>query len=607
MTVLDSAKVVLAGDLDADRLREKYRHERDKRLRADGNDQYIEMAGDFAVYLDDPYTAPTPREPLFDDTEIVLIGGGFGGLLAGARLRQAGFDDIRIIEKGGDFGGTWYWNRYPGAACDVESYIYLPLLEEMGFMPRRKYTPAAEILDYSRRVAERFDLYRKACLHTEVTELCWDEGAGRWIVSTNRGDRMRARFVAMANGPAHKPKLPGIPGIEGFSGKIFHTARWDYDYTGGGPDGGLDRLADKRVGVIGTGATAVQCIPHLAQGAGHLYVFQRTPSSIDLRNDYETDPEWWAGLQPGWQKRRMENFTTLTSGLPADEDLIQDGWTDVITKFLRSTTIAGMGDGVSAEEIERADFAKMEQLRARIDASVSDPATAEALKPWYRQFCKRPCFHDDYLPAFNRPNVTLVDTAGRGVERITATGVVAAGREYPVDCLVLATGFEIGTSYTRRSGYDVIGTGGQRLSDKWAGGFATLHGMHVHGFPNLFIFNRDQSSHTINFTHSLDEISRHVAYILAEIRKQGGTRVEATAEAEQAWVATIIELSALNRDFLESCTPGFYNGEGRMNEAAARQGAGYGRGPNAFFKVLEEWRDAGGLAGLTIEAREEAA
>jgi cyclohexanone monooxygenase len=299
----------------------------------------------------------------------------------------------------------------------------------------------------------------------------------------------------------------------------------------------------------------------------------------------------------------MENFTNLTAGSPAeDEDLIQDGWTDVLTKFLRSTTIANNGKTAPADAVERADFAKMEQLRARIDTTVADPVTAEALKPWYRQFCKRPCFHDQYLPAFNRANVTLVDTGGKGVERITESGVVVAGSEYPIDCLVLATGFEIGTSYTRRSGYDVIGTGGQRLSEKWAKGFATLHGMHVHGFPNLFVFNRDQSSHTVNFTHSLDEISRHVAHILAEVRERGGTRVEATAEAEADWVATIIELSALNRDFLESCTPGFYNGEGRMNEAAARQGAGYGGGPDAFFKVLAQWRDRGDLAGLEIGA-----
>ena len=224
-----SARVPEIGGFDADALRARYRQERDKRLRSDGNAQYIEMGGRYAAFLDDPYTERVERAPIEDDSDIILIGGGFGGLLAAARLRLAGFEDIRIIEKAGDFGGTWYWNRYPGAACDVESYIYLPLLEEMGFMPVRKYTPAREILAYSKAIAERFDLYRNACLQTEVTELRWDEADRRWTVSTNRGDRMRARFVAMANGPAHKPKLPGIPGLESFRGHAFHTIRWDYD------------------------------------------------------------------------------------------------------------------------------------------------------------------------------------------------------------------------------------------------------------------------------------------------------------------------------------------------------------------------------------------
>ncbi|CAN7618654.1 NAD(P)/FAD-dependent oxidoreductase [Phenylobacterium sp. LjRoot225] len=592
-------------DFDADALREKYRQEREKRLRADGNRQYVEMGGRFASYLDDPYTEPFERAPLHDETEVILIGGGFGGLLAGARLREAGFTDIRIIEKGGDFGGTWYWNRYPGAACDVESYIYLPLLEEMGFMPRRKYTPAPEILDYSRRIAERFDLYRNACLQTMVTELRWDGASRRWIVSTNRGDRMRARFVAMANGPAHKPKLPGIPGLEAFKGHTFHTSRWDYDYTGGGPDGGLDRLSDKVIGVIGTGATAIQCIPHLGEAAKRLYVFQRTPSSVDVRDDRPTDLDWWKSLTPGWQKARMENFTTIVAGGQAEVDLINDGWTDVLTRFLRKETLAGLegSEHAASDAVELADFAKMEEIRARVATVVKDPATAEALKPYYRQFCKRPCFHDAYLPTFNRPNVSLIDTDGKGVERITERGVIAAGVEYPLDGLVFATGFEIGTSYTGRSGYDVVGAGGLRLSQKWAKGISSLHGMHVHGFPNLFIFMRDQSAHTVNFTHSLDEQSKHLAYILRAAKDRNAVRMEATRDAEDAWVETIIELAQLNQEFLERCTPGYYNGEGQINAEAAKRNAGYGRGPGAFFDVLDDWRNDGRLAGLTLEPR----
>jgi cation diffusion facilitator CzcD-associated flavoprotein CzcO len=375
---------------DPDELRRKYREERDKRLRSDGNEQYVEIAGEYARYLEDPYVEPIERAPLFDDVDVAVIGGGFGGLLAGARLREAGVEDIRVIEKGGDFGGTWYWNRYPGAACDVESYIYLPLLEELGYVPKEKYTHAPEILEHSRRIGEHFDLYRNACFQTEVTDMRWDDAEARWIISTNRGDRMRARFVCMANGPLHRPKLPGIAGIESFQGHTFHTSRWDYDYTGGTSEGNLSKLADKRVGIIGTGATAVQCVPHLGAAAKELYVFQRTPSSIDVRNNRPTDPEWAASLRPGWQRERMENFNTLVSGGFAEVDLVSDGWTDIIGKLLvmvrKEADAAALTVERLTETMELADFEKMEQIRSRVDHIVSDPSTAEALKPYYRQF-----------------------------------------------------------------------------------------------------------------------------------------------------------------------------------------------------------------------------
>ena len=502
-------------DFDPDALREKYRQERDKRLRADGSAQYREIAGAFSHYLNDPYVAPGfTREPLTDEVGVVVVGGGFGGLLAGARLSEAGVEDVRIIEKGGDFGGTWYWNRYPGAACDVESYIYLPLLEEIGFMPKEKYTPAPEILAHCRAIGEHFDLYKGALFQTEVTGLRWDEEAKRWIVETNRGDALRARFVVMANGPLHRPKLPGIPGVETFKGHSFHTSRWDYEYTGGTSEGGLTGLAGKRVGVIGTGATAVQCVPHLGAGAGELFVFQRTPSSIDVRNNRPTDPEWAKSLKPGWQKARMDNFTILTSGGYQTEDLVKDGWTDIIGNILllaRKQAEAGQAVGNPGDLMQLADFKKMEQVRARVDSVVQDPQTAEALKPYYNQFCKRPCFHDDYLAAFNRPNVHLIDTQGQGVERITEKGVVANGVEYELDCIVYATGFEVGTSYARRSGCEVYGRDGQTLTQKWENGVSTLHGLYVHGFPNAFVISNTQSGFSVNFPHMINEQSKHIA------------------------------------------------------------------------------------------------
>ncbi|WP_297694222.1 NAD(P)/FAD-dependent oxidoreductase [Phenylobacterium sp.] len=588
---------------DPDALKAKYRAERDKRLRADGNSQYVEIAGRFAHYLDDPYVEPGfSRAPLTDEVEVAVIGGGFGGLLVGARLREAGIEDIRLIEKGGDFGGTWYWNRYPGAACDIESYVYLPLLEEVGYVPVEKYSCAPEILRHSRAMAEKFDLYRNACFQTEVTALRWDEALGRWIIETNRGDAMKARFVVMANGPLHRPKLPGIPGIESFKGHSFHTSRWDYGYTGGASDGGLTGLKDKVVGIIGTGATAVQCVPHLAEGAKQLFVFQRTPSSIDVRNNRPTDPEWARSLQPGWQQARMDNFNILVSGGFADEDLVADGWTDIIGNILllaRKKAQAGETVEDPASLMQLADFKKMEQVRARVDAVVKDKATAEALKPYYNQFCKRPCFHDEYLDAFNRPNVTLVDTAGQGVERITEKGVVANGVEYELDCLIYATGFEVGTDYTRRSGYEVFGRGGITLTEKWRNGASTLHGLHSRGFPNCFIISNTQSGFSANFPHMINEQSKHLGYILGRCHKEGISAVEASQEAEDAWVETIVKLAIMRQAFLEECTPGYYNNEGNVRAISSRNGS-YGAGPVAFVKVLEDWRAEGSMPGLEI-------
>jgi cyclohexanone monooxygenase len=596
----------VADDLgfDPNALREKYRAERDRRVRTDGSEQYVEIAGQFAHYLADPYVERIERAALNEEVEVVVVGGGFGGQLAAARLREVGVDDIRIIEKGGDFGGTWYWNRYPGAACDIESYIYLPLLEEVGYVPVEKYSRAPEILRHSRAIAEKFDLYRGALFQTEVTEMRWDEAAARWTVSTNRGDALKARFVVMANGPLHRPKLPGIPGVEGFKGHSFHTSRWDYGYTGGDSNGGLTGLKDKRVAIIGTGATAVQCVPHLGEWSKELFVFQRTPSSIDVRNNRPTDPEWAKSLEPGWQQHRMDNFNMLVSGGFAKEDLVQDGWTDIIGNILllaRKKMEAGEAVENPAELMQLADFKKMEQVRARIDAVVEDPDTAEALKPWYNQFCKRPCFHDEYLATFNRPNVHLIDTKGQGVERITEHGIVVDGKEYEVDCLIYATGFEVGTSFTRRSGYELYGVGGQSLTEKWADGVSTLHGVLSRGFPNCFIVSNSQSGFSANFPHMINEQSKHIAYLMTETAERQARTIEPSAEAEAAWVDTIVRLSVMREGFLKECTPGYYNNEGRP-EMIAKQNGSYGAGPVAFVKVLEDWRAEGSLQGLELQA-----
>ncbi len=588
-------------EFDPQELRQKYRFERDKRLRAEGNEQYTDIS-DFAEYLQDPYMDSVTRETLFDEVEVAVIGGGFGGLLAGARLREAGIEDIRMIEKGGDFGGTWYWNRYPGAACDVESYIYLPLLEEIGYIPTQKYSQAPEILEHSRAIARHFDLYRNACLQTEVTELRWDEAQLRWVIRTNRGDQMRARYVVMANGPLHRPKLPGIKGIETFKGHTFHTSRWDYEYTGGDSNGGLSKLTGKRIGIIGTGATAVQCVPHLGASADQLFVFQRTPSSIDVRNNRPTDPQWAASLEPGWQKERMNNFNALVSGGFAEVDLVNDGWTDIIGNLLirlRQDASPDLSPEGLARNLELADFEKMEQIRSRVENIVSDPSTAEHLKPWYRQFCKRPCFHDDYLATFNRPTVELIDTDGLGVDCVTEKGVVVKGVEYEVDCLIYATGFEVGTNFSRRAGYEIYGIGGKSLTEHWQDGARTFHGFHSHGFPNCFIVSGVQSGFTVNFPHMLEEQARHIAHILEHAQTNDIKRIEVTEESEEWWVERIISLSQNNIQFLESCTPGYYNNEGKPAARGVQSGS-YGGGPVAFVQVLEQWRAEGDMRGLTL-------
>jgi cyclohexanone monooxygenase len=602
------AEIVGPLDFDPDALHAKYLSERDKRVREDGIGQYVEVKAEFSHYIDDPYVEPGfTRDPVFDHVDCAIIGGGFGGLLMGARLREAGFEKLRVVETAGDFGGTWYWNRYPGAMCDVESYCYLPLLEELKYIPRHKYSFAPEILEHSRAIARHYRLYDQALLQTAITGLEWDEAAGRWTVSTSRGDRFTAQYVAMACGPLSRPKLPGIPGIDAFAGHTFHTSRWDYGYTGGDSTGGLVNLKDKRVGIIGTGATAVQCVPHLGEWAKELYVFQRTPSSVDVRNNAETDPTWAAALKPGWQRRRQDNFNILVAGGDQDEDLVHDGWTDIF-RNVTGTAAKHIADKLGrrltsserGEVMAIADYRKMNQVRSRVDELVEDPETAAKLKPWYRQFCKRPCFHDEYLQTFNRPNVHLVDTNGKGVERLTRRGVIANGREYELDCLIFATGFEVGTSYTRRAGYDIVGRGGVTLSDHWADGLRTLHGLTSHGFPNCFFLGFTQTAITISVPQALQEQASHVAYMVSAARERGATVLEPTAEAEEAYVQEVRSLARMGQRFYSECTPGYYNSEGAAGNRSGFFSDMYGAGPLRFFEVLAEWRATGELPGVTL-------
>ncbi|SDO24957.1 Predicted flavoprotein CzcO associated with the cation diffusion facilitator CzcD [Streptomyces sp. cf386] len=592
-------------DFDPEALRAKYRAERDRRIRPDGGAQYRHPTGEFGAYDEDPHADPEfTRAPLHDRVEAVVVGGGFGGLLAGARLRQAGVQEIRVVEKGADFGGTWYWNRYPGIHCDIESYIYLPLLEELGYVPKWKYAPGEEIHEHARAIARHFGLYDQACFQTQVTELRWDDEQSEWEVATDRGDRIRARYVVVSSGTLSQAKLPGIPGIETFRGHTFHTSRWDYDYTGGDATGGLTGLADKRVALIGTGATAIQVVPHLGADAAQVYVFQRTPSSVDVRGNRPTDPQWAESLEPGWQRRRMENFLKIVTGVRADEeDLVNDAWTSSARLQEKLIPTNAYAD-VPAEErelaYEIADFQKMNELRSRVETVVEDPETAEKLKPWYRYMCKRPTFSDQYLQTFNRPNVTLVDTADtHGVERITENAVVVGGTEYEVDCVIFATGFDVGRSGVLSGKLPVYGRGGAGLLETWmTEGLKTLHGFTTRGFPNFFQLGPMQNASAVNYVHILDEQATHVAEVVAEARKREARYVEPTAEAQDAWVATVRQKAPDLYKFQAECTPGYYNNEGSPRERSES----YGDGPVAFHELLRRWRAEGGMREVLTES-----
>ncbi|MFC6197541.1 flavin-containing monooxygenase [Ponticaulis profundi] len=595
----------LATRVDKEALKRKYAEERAKRLRPDGNAQYIELKDQWASYLEDPHLPVQPRDPKTDHVTFAFVGGGFAGLVTGARLKEAGITDYRIIEKGGDFGGTWYWNRYPGAQCDTASMIYMPLLEETGHMPTEKYAHGPEILEHCRRIGRQYELYDNTLFHTEVESLVWDDAASVWVISTNRGDRFTAQYVGLGTGPLHVPKLPGIPGIDRFQGKSFHTSRWDWSYTGGDDQGApMDGLKDKRVAIIGTGATAVQIVPHLAKAAGTLYVCQRTPSSIDVRNNEPIDPDWFEGIAtPGWQKRWLESFTANQTMGEEVEDLVKDGWTE-LSRRIRAKVSELPRDQMTPENMmaayEDSDFEKMEEIRQRVDTIVADQDTAQKLKAWYRQLCKRPCFHDAYLQAFNEPGTVLLDTDGQGVEEITETGIVVAGQHYEVDCIVYASGFEVGTPFERRNGFDPVGRNGVSLSEYWADGMRTLHGLNVHGFPNAFLVQASQAANFIsNYPHNLTEAGTTIATILTEAEKQRAKVIEADKAAEDAWVGIIAKNAGMMIGGPD-CTPGYYNNEGQPMDERARLAAGYPSGPVAFFKYIDKWRTAGDFKGLNF-------
>jgi cation diffusion facilitator CzcD-associated flavoprotein CzcO len=582
-----------------DELRRRYREEREKRLRPEGMAQWRELKDEFEQFDRDPFVEPGfTREPVAEETTVVIVGGGFAGMLTAIDLGKHGITDFRIVEKAGDFGGTWYWNRYPGCMCDVESYTYLPLLEETGFVPSERYASATEIFDYCQVLARSVDLYPHALFQTDVTQAEWDQEALRWQIITSRADRLSSRFLVLAGGILHKAKLPGIPGIENFEGNAFHTSRWDYSYTGGSPAEPMDRLTDKRVGIIGTGATAVQVVPQIARVAKELYVFQRTPAAVGVRNQQPTDIDWFRSLESGWQKERIVNFTQAVTGAQPEVDLVSDGWTEVMWVDTRAPE--------SEEEIkalERSDFETMEGIRRRVDEIVEDPETAEKLKPYWGKHCKRVCFHDDYLSAFNLPNVHLVDTKGRGVDELTRRGPVVNGVEFPLDLLIYASGFEVTTDLHQRLGFDPKGRDGVALSERWAEGAHTLHGVLASGFPNLLLISLVQGGFGTNFSHLISESAEHVAHIVEACVDQGITVIESEEDAEDEWLKVLHGAGAAGARYFQNCTPSFYNSEQAIDARAARN-LTYSGSLLDYIGYLERWRTEPDFAGVKVTRAE---
>jgi cyclohexanone monooxygenase len=608
--------------VDIPALRERYRKERTRRLRREGQAQYISPADHLVheTYEFDPYMPMVARDSIVEDVDVVVLGGGWCGVLAGYNLRKMGVDNFRIVEHAGDFGGVWYWNRYPGLQCDNDAYCYLPLLEEMGFMPSKKFTDGFEIREYLQTIARRFKLYEGALFHTEVTGLRWDEEIKRWRIATDRDDEIRARFVIMGNGLLNVPKLPGVAGIHTFKGKMFHTARWDYDYTGGDQKNlVLDRLADKRVAIVGTGATAVQAIPFLGKYAKQLYVLQRTASTVDERRNTPTDPAWVQSLKQGWQRERQMNFqhAAMQTLAPGEPDLICDIWTEINRNL--SEVFEKEGWPASAEEYmakrEVMDYRVMERLRARVESIVEDKQAADILKPWYRYLCKRPASNDDYYPTFNRPTVKILDVSPtQGIEQMTAKGFIHDGVEYEIDCMIFASGFEVTSDLDRRWGIDVIeGRGGRSIYEHWAREYRTFHGVMTRGFPNQFFTGFIQGGVNASTTETFNQQGRHIAWIIAEALKRGAVAVEPNLTAQDAYVdhirATAIDTSAFARE----CTPSYFNNEAEevVTESGEKKlrsylGETYGPGFYAFETLLEDWRARGDLEGLELEIPSEA-
>ncbi len=600
------------ADVDLEEVRAKYRLERDRRL-VQGRTEIRELDADarFGAFRNDPFRPVDQRELVADDVDVVIVGGGIAGLLAGANLRKAGVQKIRIIDEAGGIGGTWYWNQYPGVMCDVESYMYMPMLEELGYVPSQRYAVGEEIRSHLEAVATKFDLTTDALFHTRVLRAEWNEGSSRWNIQTDRGDFVTSRWYVLAVGILNLMKLPSIQGMDSFAGPSFHTARWDYEFTGGSSSEPLDRLSDKKVALIGTGASAIQCLAPLAESAKQVYVFQRTPSAVGVRDNKPTDAAFVESLTSGWQKARMDNFQAVILGKPVDANLVDDGWTHHYAVVRNPPRPDGVSTADFLRGAEELDFRIMEEHRQRVVNTVTDQATADILKPQYRYLCKRPCFHDEYLPAFNSPNVKLIDCPA-GIERITPEGLVVNGEQLAVDCIIYGTGFEAElTPLNRRVHQEIVGRDNLTLESKWSEGASTLFGMLIRGFPNMFVMPApgQQAVVTVNYTQLAVLGGEFIGKMIAQLEEQGVEIFEVSAEAEASWSSRIVEKFIDASGFMSACTPSRLNFEGHPEENNPKNG-NFGGGVGDWFgfrELLDRWLADASFEGLEVTKADGAA
>lgn len=515
--------------------------------------------------------------------------------------------------------------------------MYLPLLEETGYIPTRKYAPGAEIRGHAERIAKRWNLDDKALFRSNVQTAEWNDKTELWTVKLTeyRGPdeppivhSIRAQYVYLAAGVLTRPQVPKIPGLLSFKGDMFHTARWDYKVSGGSQaDQTLSGFRNKRVAVIGTAATAIGVIPEIAKYAKELYVFQRTPAYVKPRNQKVTNVDDFkkeVAYKKGWQLERQKNWNQhLTNSVkPGTKNLVGDGWTDMPAySAILGSPYQGLIEP-SPERLEQhiidfhaLDLPHMESVRQHVEDVVTDPDTAAKLKPWYPSWCKRPTFSDTYLSLFNSPHVHLVDTNGQGVSSVTSNGLVVDEKEYPVDIIVFSTGFQAPNarlgSPAARTGVQVFGRHGLSLDEKWvSNGAATLHGYATNAFPNLFFSGTAQATITGNNIWMLSLIAQHVSYIIVESERRVGfgnrAIIEVIKDAEEAHAGEILK-RAPYFSTLAGCTPGYFNtyGEGANvtdpgEKVKRARGSTWSEGTLSFLKYIGQWRDDGNLEGLKV-------